>query len=54
MVVITAVTLLPGMSCSCVPGADPIIWRVGQWAGFASLFLDAVCALLCYKIMFIV
>lgn len=52
-VLLTAGTLLPGMSCPCVPGIDTLIWTVGQWAGFA-LFLDAVCAFLCYKTMFIV
>lgn len=51
MVIITAETLLPAMSRPCAPDIDPVIWTVGQQAGFAR-FLDTVCPFPCHKIMF--
>lgn len=51
MVIITRETFLPARSCPCATDVDAVIWTVGQQAGFAW-FLDAVCTLSCYKIMF--
>lgn len=52
MVIIIRETFLPAMSHRCATDTDPVIWNMGQQAGFAQ-FLDAVCTFSCYKIMFI-
>lgn len=52
MLIITRETFLPAMNPPCATDIDPVIWTMGQQAGF-SRFLDAVCTFSCYKIMFL-